>query len=368
MADKRDYYEVLGLDRDATPDAIKKAFRQLARKWHPDVNPGNPEAEARFKEINEAFQVLSDPQRRAQYDRHGHGAFAPEDVAGFRGFDINLNDLFRDFGLGDLFEAFGRRGPRQGLDLRAEVEIDLEESFQGTEKPVLVVHARGCATCEGTGATPGSIETCRACGGAGQVRQAQRTAFGQFVSIQPCAECGGRGRFSRQACRDCRGQGRVRAEESLRVRIPPGIEDGHHLRVAGAGEEGEPGAPPGDLFVLVGVRPHAVFEREGANLFCVTRIDLATAILGGTIEVPTLEGEEKLPIPPGTQSHTLFRLPGHGMPEVRGGRRGDQIVRVEVEIPRKLSAKEREAVRELSGQTGKPTTGRGFFDKMRGYL
>ncbi|MBI2676232.1 MAG: molecular chaperone DnaJ [Candidatus Aenigmarchaeota archaeon] len=369
---KRDYYELLGVGKSASPEEIKRAFRQLARKWHPDVNPGNKEAEERFKEINEAFQVLSDPQKKAQYDQFGHSAFRPEDFAGFR--DFRFEDLFRDFGFGDIFDVFsgfgggGRRSRvREGADLRYDLEISLEEAFSGIATKIEVPHMAECPACKGTGAKPGFLKDCNACNGTGEVRKVHRTPIGHIASITTCSKCGGRGKFAEKRCDSCRGEGRVRKIRKIEIKIPKGVEEGQYLRIAGEGEPGENGGQPGDLYVVVGVKEHGIFDRHEADLFCKTTIDLGTAMLGGEIEIPTITGKARLKIPKGTQSHTVFRLKGQGMPYLNSGRRGDQLVRVEIQIPERLSKKQEGLLKEFLSER-KAETRKGFFEKMKEYF
>jgi len=368
---KKDYYEVLGVPRTASDEEIKKAFRQLARKYHPDLNPGNKQAEEQFKEINEAFQVLSDPQKKAQYDQFGHAAFRPEDFAGFR--TTSFEDLFRDFGFGDIFSVFGggqgrrARGPEPGADLRYDMEISFEEAFQGVKKEIEVPHTVECLTCHGTGAKPGTLKTCPKCGGTGPVRNVRRSPFGPMVQISTCPQCGGTGRIAGETCETCRGEGRVRKVAKIEVAVPKGIDDGQYLRVAGEGEAGERGGPPGDLYVVAHVAPHPIFERHGRDLYCRTTIDLATAVLGGEVQVPTMTGKATLKIPAGTQSHSVFRLRGQGMPGLNSDRRGDQLVRVVVHIPEKVTKKQKELIREFSGEK-KEETGKGFFEKLKDFV
>jgi molecular chaperone DnaJ len=365
---KKDYYEVLGVEKTASPDDIKKAFRSLAKKYHPDLNPGNKESEEKFKEINEAFQVLSDPQKRAQYDQFGHSAFRPEDFAGFRQF--SWEDILRNFNFNDMFDIFsgfgrsGSRGPREGADIRYDLDITLEDAFNSMQTKIEIPHFVECPTCKGTGAMPGHLKTCSTCGGSGQIRRVNKTPFGQMMNVTTCRTCGGTGKIIEKPCPECRGRGSVEKVQKIEITIPKGVNDGQYLRIAGGGEPGVQGGPPGDLYVVVHIKPHKIFERTDADLYCKTTIDLGTAMLGGEIEVPTMSGNATLTIPPGTQSHTVFRLRGQGMPYLNSRRRGDQLVKVVVNIPAKLTKKQKELVKEFVGEKKEETTG-GFFERLR---
>lgn len=340
---KRDYYEILGVDKNASQEEIKKAFRQLAKKWHPDVNPSNiKEAEEKFKEINEAFQVLSDPQKRRQYDEYGHAAFKPEDFD-FREF--SFDEIFRNFGFGDIFRGFGFGEREEGADIRYDIDITLEEAFEGTEKNINVPHTVACSVCKGTGAKPGFLKNCDECNGTGEIRRVSRSAFAHMVNITACRKCGGLGKIAAKKCDECKGNGALRKTKTVKVNIPKGIDSGQYLRIAGEGEHGEAG--PGDLYVVVRIKDHSVFKRRHADLFCKTTIDLATAVLGGEIEVPTISGSVKIDIPPGTQSHTVFRLRSQGMPYINSSRRGDLLVKVVVNIPKKLTKKQERLLKEF---------------------
>ena len=370
MTEKRDYYEILGVSKQASQDEIKKAFRQLARKWHPDVNPGNKEAEHKFKDINEAFQVLSDTQKRAQYDQYGHSAFKPEDFQGFRGF--NFDDLFKDFGFGDIFDIFtGRRGqrhgPRAGSDLRYNLTITLGEAFTGIKKKIDVPHLDPCSTCNGTGAAEGHIHHCEDCKGTGEVRRVHRTPFGQMMNVGTCRACEGTGKIATKACKTCKGEQRVRKTKTITVTIPKGVDNEQYLRMSGEGEKGHNGGPPGDLYVHIMLKDHELFERKNEHLYCNVTIDLGTAIFGGTVDVPTMTSKAKLNIPKGTQSHTVFRLKGQGMPSIHSNKHGDQLVNVIIDIPNKLTKKQEEHLKAfMSGK--KVEAKKGFFSKMRDYL
>ncbi len=373
MADKRDYYETLGVGRDASQDDIKKAFRHLARKYHPDVNQGNKNAEEKFKEINEAFSVLGDQQKRVQYDRFGHSAFRPEDFAGFREFRFNFDDLFSDFGFGDIFNAFQSGGRRdksyEGADVRYDLEITLENAFSGLETKIEVPLLTTCRKCDGTGAEKGFLKDCPQCKGTGEVRSMQKRGFMQFVSITSCGRCNGGGKIIEKKCGECRGEGRVRTSRRIELKVPPGIEDGSYLRVAKQGEDGINGGSPGDLYVLIHVKPHEVFERHENNLLCKTTITFPQAVFGCEVKVPTITGKATIKIPPGTQSHSVFKLKGQGMPDVHSRKKGDQLVRVVVEVPTKLSKKQEEILKEFANEAAEKTkTTKGFFDKVKEFI
>ncbi len=372
---EKDYYKILGVSRDASEEEIKRAFRHLARKWHPDVNPGNREAEERFKEINEAFEVLKDPEKRAAYDQFGQAGL---EGTGFRpgthGFP-SFDELFRNFGFGDIFDVFSGFGererrsqrPEQGADLKYDLEITLEEAFHGIETEIDVPRFEQCSVCGGSGAKPGtSPRECPKCRGTGEIRMVKRTAFMQTINIAPCDRCRGEGTVIDSPCKKCEGTGKEKKTRKVKVKIPAGVDDGQYLRLAGQGEAGSRGAPPGDLYVVISLKEHPVFERHGMDIFCKASISLPIAVLGGEIEVPTLKGKAKIRIPQGTQSHTVFRLRGQGMPELHGRGRGDQLVKVVVEIPERLSRKQKKLMEEYAKTLGKKTeTGKGFFERFR---
>lgn len=346
--EKKDYYETLGVKRDVSQDDLKKAFRHLARKHHPDLNKGSKEAEEKFKEINEAYQVLSDQKKKAEYDQVGHAAFRPGDTSGYK--PPSYDDLFRDFGLGDIFDAFsagpGRARSRAGADLRYEIEISLTDAFYGTKNTVEVPHNYECGTCHGSGAQPGFIRTCTTCGGSGEIRNVQRSGHQQVMNIAQCPECGGRGTIIGKACEMCQGRGTIRKARRIEVSIPAGVEDGQFLRIAGEGEPGRDHGSPGDLYAVVHIKKHPVFERQGADLYSTAVVGLATALLGGEITVPTITGSATLKIPHGSQSHTLFRLKEQGMPYLNSSGRGDLLIKVIVKIPEKLTKKQEELMKE----------------------
>jgi molecular chaperone DnaJ len=347
----KDYYEILGLKKDASPDDIKKAFRQLARKYHPDLNKGSKEAEAKFKEINEANQVLSDPQKKAEYDQVGHAEFRPGDAAGYK--PPSYDDLFRDFGLGDIFDAFSgaplRGRQRSGADLRYEIEISLSDAFYGTKNTVGVPHHFVCGACHGSGAESGYVRDCPSCGGTGEIRSGPRSGSRQMVTIAVCPVCRGQGKIIDKPCHICFGKGTIQKTRRIEVSVPRGVEDGQFLRIPGEGEPGENQGPPGDLYAVIHIRPDRQFERKGADLYSSVVIGLGIALLGGEIEVPTLTGTVHLKIPSGTQSHTIFRLREQGMPYLNGDNRGDLLVKAIIRIPETLSDKQKDLVREAFG-------------------
>jgi len=362
---KKDYYNILGVSKNASQDEIKKAFRQLARKYHPDVNPGDKEAEEKFKEINEAFQILGDPEKREQYDQFGSSRFKPQDFSGFRW--PSFDDLFRDFGFGDIFDIFsGARGTRvrEGADLRYDIEISLEDAFKGLKTKIEIPHFVVCSTCSGTGAKPGFLKQCPECGGQGEIRRVQRSAFAQIINVIPCIRCKGTGKIATKLCETCNGEGKIKKIKKIEIKIPKGIDDGQHLRVEGEGEPGENGGPPGDLYIVINIKEHKIFERREFDLFCNVAIGLGTAILGGEIKIPTIDGRAKLKIPAGTQSHTIFKLKGQGMPFLNSNKRGDQLVKVIVEIPKKISKKQEQLLKQLISDK-EIETGKGFFERLR---
>lgn len=344
---KRDYYEILGVSRDADEKELKKAYRRIAMKFHPDRNPGDTEAENKFKEANEAYEVLSDSEKRAAYDQFGHDAVSGNAGAGgFSGGGANFSDIFGDV-FGDIFGGGGgggRSGPQRGSDLRYNLEIDLEEAVKGTTVKIRVPTLVSCDTCDGSGAKPGSTPvTCTTCGGIGQVRMQQ----GFFSVQQTCPNCRGKGKMISDPCNSCHGRGLVEETKTLSVKVPPGIDTGDRIRLTGEGEAGPEGGPAGDLYVQVSVREHSIFQRDGKHLYCEVPISIVDAALGGELEVPTLESRVKLKIPPETQTGKLFRLRGKGVTPLRGGSVGDLLCRVVVETPVNLTKHQRDLMKQL---------------------
>lgn len=357
---KRDYYEVLGVSKTATQDELKKAYRKLARKYHPDLNKDNPEAAEKFKECNEAYSVLSDEQKRAQYDQFGPEAFenggmgGGPGAGGFGGFGG-----FGGSGMEDIFDMFfggqgrgGRSnnaGPQRGADLRFDMEITFEEAAFGLEKEISLKRAERCEHCHGEGAEPGSkIETCPECHGSGYVRFTQNTMFGQMVNERPCSRCHGEGKIISNPCKECGGSGTVKKTKKLKVKIPAGVDNGSRLRVGGEGEAGLKGGPSGDLYVYLYVKPHKFFERDGTTVLCEVPINIVQATLGAEIKVPTLDGQVTMKVPEGTQPGKVMRLKGKGIPSLRGGGRGDQLVRMKVVVPTKLTDKQKDALQKFA--------------------
>ncbi len=386
MATKRDYYEILEVIKTSSGEEIKKSYRKLAVRFHPDKNPGDHTAEEKFKELGEAYDILSDEQKRAAYDRYGHGAFA-QGGAGARGGGGGFHDpfdIFREvFGAsgggagGGIFEQFfggaaggqkpDREGKQRGSDLRYDMQIRLEEAAFGCDKEIEVSKLEACDVCNGSGAESGSrAVSCRDCGGRGQVISSR----GFFQVSQTCPRCRGTGQVIEKPCRKCSGEGRVEAPSRIKLKIPAGIEDGSRLRSMRNGEAGLRGGSPGDLYVVIHIKEHEVFEREDSNLFCEVPISFVTAAIGGEIKVPTLEGQAPLKIPAGTQGDTAFKLRGKGMPSINSTARGDLIVRVAVEVPTRLNGEQRKKLEEfaaLMGEENNPLH-KGFFDKAKEFF
>ncbi|HHV60017.1 MAG TPA: molecular chaperone DnaJ [Clostridiaceae bacterium] len=377
MAEKRDYYEILGLDRNASAEDIKKAYRKLAKKYHPDVNQGDKEAEAKFKEINEAYSVLSNPVTKARYDQYGHAGMGQD--GGFGGFS-GFGDF--DFGgFGDIFESFfggfGRssartkNGPRKGADIKYGLDITFEEAAFGVNKMININRSEKCTACKGTGSKPGSgPETCRHCNGTGQIQYKQSTPFGQFINVKTCEVCNGEGKVITNPCSTCGGRGNIRKNVKIDVKVPAGIDDGQTISLRGEGEPGQRGGPPGDLYISIRVKPHPLFKRQGSDVICEIPITFVQAALGAEIEVPTLDGKVSYKINEGTQTGTVFRLKGKGIPYLRGSGRGDQYVKVNVEVPKKLTQKQRELLIQFAEACGDDAyeQRKSFFDKMKDAL
>jgi molecular chaperone DnaJ len=378
MADKRDYYEVLGLQKGASDDEIKKAYRRIAKECHPDLHPDDKAAEARFKEANEAYAVLSDPDKKAKYDQFGFAGVDPSYGAGagggFNGDFSDLGDIF-----GDIFGGFGfgggssrtqqRNGPQRGESLRVRVTISFEEAAFGCKKDVTITRVDQCSDCKGSGCASGTTaEVCPECHGSGSVRTQQRTAFGVFQSTSGCPKCGGSGKIIHSPCPTCHGNGSIRVQKTLSVSIPAGIDNGETISLRGQGNSGKNGGPAGDLLITVQVRPSAVFQREGSNIYITTTLSFVQAALGTEIQVPTLDGDVSLTIPEGTQTGSVFRLRGKGVPSLRGGMRGDQFVTVNLETPKSLNARQKELLQEfaeISGEKVEKSSEKHFGKKKR---
>lgn len=377
----RDYYEILGVDKNATEDDIKKAYRKMARKYHPDLHKDDPTAADKFKEVNEAYQTLSDAEKRAQYDQFGHDAYEQAQKggagagSGFGGFGGQGG--FGGFDMGDIFDMFtggaGRRqrnGPERGDDLRYDMEISLREAASGLTKTFTVKKKENCSKCHGSGAEPGTnVETCSHCHGTGQERIVRNSPFGQMVNVTTCRYCGGTGKIIHQKCSTCRGTGLQMVEKKLEIRIPAGADTGVRMRIAGEGNPGKRGGPAGDLYVYIYVKADPDFERDGDDLYCKTDISFPTAALGNVVKVQTLDNEVELKIPAGTQSGTRFRIKGSGMPKLRGGGKGDLYVIVNVTVPRNLRGEQKEALLKYADMSGEDiTTYKGksssFIDKI----
>jgi molecular chaperone DnaJ len=365
---KRDYYQILGVSKEVSDDELKKAYRRLAMKYHPDRNPGDAAAEEKFKEANEAYEVLTDPQKRAVYDQYGHEGLQ-RGGGGGSGFGGGFSDLFGDV-FSDIFGGRGSSGPRRGADLRYVIDLSLEQAAFGSEETIRIPSWHNCETCHGHGTASGQKPSeCPTCRGAGQVRVQQ----GFFVMQQTCPHCRGRGTVVSDPCRSCRGAGKVKKEKSLSVKIPPGVDIGDRIRLSGEGEPGDRGAPNGDLYVQINVRPHEFFERDGSDLYCTVPISVVTAALGGELEVPTLSGKATLKIPEATQTGKTFRLRGLGIKSVRGGAQGDLLCNVVVETPVHLNKRQRELLREFGesldgeGSRHNPETS-SWLDKARKFF
>ena len=377
MADKRDYYEVLGVSRTATDDEIKKAYRKLAKKYHPDTNPGNKDAEAKFKEASEAYAILSDPDKRRQYDQFGHSAFEGG-AGGAGGFDfsgMDMGDIFGDIGdiFGDLFGGGRSRrannGPMQGANLRTAVRISFEEAVFGTEKELELTLKDECASCHGNGSKHGtSVDTCGKCGGKGQVVFTQQSLFGMVRNIQTCPDCRGSGKIIKERCPDCRGEGYISSRKRIKVSIPAGIDNGQSVRIRGKGEPGINGGPRGDLLVAVEVSRHPIFQRQDYDIFSSVPISYATAALGGDIKINTVDGDVIYYVKPGTQTDTKVRLREKGVPSLRNKNiRGDHYVTLVVQVPTNLNSEQKELLRKFDeAMTGKKSTDTNDLEKEKG--
>ena len=380
MAAKRDYYEVLGVGKSASEDDLKKAYRKLAKQYHPDANPGNKEAEAKFKELSEAYGILSDAQKKAAYDQFGHAAFDQSAGGGGYGGGMNfdMGDIFESFfgdGFGDIFGSGGGRrrgGPRRGADIHTSINVKFEEAAFGVEREIQINANETCETCHGSGAKQGTTaESCKQCGGSGQRRVAQQTMFGTMTSVRTCEICSGQGKVIKDPCQTCRGEGRVRKPKKIKVMVPKGIENGQSIRLSGKGEAGEKGGPMGDLLITVYVQGHKLFTRPqgSVNLLLEMPITFTIAALGGEITIPTLDGEEKYTIKPGTQPGTKIMLRGKGVPNVKNNRViGDLIVTLNVTIPTSMSDRQRQLLKDFAEDDGEEYKDdkKGFFDKFRG--
>ena len=374
MAEKRDYYEVLGIQKGASEDEIKKAYKKLARTYHPGVNPGDREAEEKFKEVNEANGVLSDPEKKARYDQFGFAGVDPNYGAGAGGaggfgggFDFgDLGDIFGSF-FGGGFGGGQRRNPnapQRGESIRASVSVSFTDAAFGCEKSVTLERSEMCGTCKGNGCAPGTTpEVCPDCHGTGTVQVRRQTPMGVFASNGPCRKCGGTGRLIHQPCPDCRGGGTVRKRKTIQVTIPAGIDHGQTISLRGQGNAGKNGGPAGDLLITVMVQPHDLFRRDGVDVFCEAPITFTQAVLGAELEIPTIDGKVKYSIPEGTQTGTVFRLKGKGIPVLNGRGRGDQYVTVTIETPRNLNKEQKEALRKFS-----ETVGENNYEKRKSFF
>ena len=380
MADKRDYYEVLGVEKSATPDDIKKAYRKLAKQYHPDLNPNNKEAEAKFKEVNEAYEILSDAEKKEKYDRFGFAgvdpSYAAEHGGGFGGFG-GFGGGGMDFDLGDIFGSFfggfggGGRGanpnaPRRGSDIQANAYLTFEEAAKGCKKTIEFQRIEPCDECGGSGAAKGtSPQTCPDCNGRGQVNVQQRTPFGTISTSKTCQRCGGKGTFNPNPCSRCKGAGRIRRTVKKDINIPAGIDDGQIFKVRGEGNGGLNGGPAGDLGIVVTVKPHPFFERDGYNVWYDTTVTFVQAAMGDKLRVPTLDGHVEYVLPAGTQPGDIFKLKGRGIPVPNSSRRGDQLIRITVDVPKNLNEKQKEALLKFNEAMGsnpvEPEEKRGFF-------
>ena len=374
---KRDFYEVLGVDKNASADEIKKAYRKAAMKYHPDRNPGDKEAEARFKEAGEAYEVLSDDEKRSRYDQFGHAGVDPNYNPGFGGFGGgfggggfggfgDFGDIFSDFFGGGASRQSTRNAPRRGENVASRLELTFEEAAFGVEKEVSATRIENCAKCDGSGSADGAVESCTRCGGSGQIRTTQNFMGMAMQSSSPCPVCSGRGKVIKTPCTTCKGKGKVRRTQKLKVKVPAGVDEGQMVRVPGEGSVGANGGPSGDLLVEILIRRHKIFERAGADVLCELPISFTQAALGAQIEIPTLDGKVSYTIPEGTQTGATFRLRDKGIPYVNNrGRRGDQIVTVVVETPTRLTKEQKELLRQLDETLSETPKRKKFFDTIK---
>ena len=376
MADKRDYYEVLGLQKGASADDVKKAYKKMARQYHPDLNPGDKAAEEKFKEINEANEILGDPEKKARYDQFGFAGVDPSygagagGAGGFGGFDFgDLGDIFGSF-FGGGFGGGGRanpNAPQRGDSIRIALTLTFEEAAFGCKKAVTVERTENCDSCHGSGCEPGTTpEVCPTCGGRGVVQQRKQTPMGVFSTSAPCPNCGGKGKIIHKPCKDCHGTGNERKRKTIQVDVPAGIDDGQTISLRGQGHAGKNGGPSGDLLIVITVRPHDLFRRDGTSVLCEAPITFAQAVLGAELEIPTIDGRVKYTLPEGTQSGTTFRLKGKGIPLLHGRGRGDQYVTVYIETPRNLTREQKQKLKEFSESLGEGNyeDEKGFFRKF----
>ncbi len=368
MPTRRDYYDILGVGRDASDDEIKRAFRKLAKQYHPDANQGNEKAAEKFKEIGEAYGVLSDSEKRQLYDRYGHnppqGGFGPTDFSGFGSFA----DIFEEFFGGGGMRSAARRGPQPGAHLKYNLTLAFEEAVFGVDKELDIPREETCPHCHGSGAEPGTTPLrCPQCGGAGEVRRATQSIFGSFVNVSTCPRCEGEGEVVSTPCARCRGQKRVRVTRKISVKIPAGVDEGTQIRLAGEGEAGTRGGPSGNLYVVISAKKHPRFRRDGTDLHLEIPLNIAQAALGDEIDVPTLNGDMTVTIPAGTQHGKQFRVRGQGVPHLRGNNRGDLIVTTQIVVPKHLNEKQKALLKELSKELGKEALGEpGVMSKMKG--
>lgn len=372
---KRDFYEVLGVNKGASADEIKKAYRKLAMKYHPDRNPDNKEAEEKFKEVNEAYEILSNDEKRKLYDQYGHAGVDPNFGAGggfgggFGGFDVDLGDIFGSFFGGGFGGGRTRRNaPQKGESLRANLVLSFEEAAFGCEKEIQINKTEACPDCNGTGAEKGTtVETCTNCNGTGTVKTTHRTPLGMMSSTGTCPKCQGKGKIIKNPCKSCNGSGKKRVTRKIKVSVPAGIDEGQTISLRGEGNVGSNGGPNGDLLIGISIRPHPILSRDGANVLCEIPITYSQATLGAEIEVPTIDGKVKYNVPEGTQTGTVFRLRGKGIPILHSKARGDQFVRVNVEIPKNLNNKQKDLLKAFAESLGENahTERKSFFDKLK---